>query len=178
MQLQASITTCICDEWWDETERLIKRKNKKGNDKIQPKFALGYVHDDSTTSEDEGVNDPRRVMCHMTSVTSNQPEECSTFGEECDNPYLISYQLRSFYVAANARKGMRDERYLLSRVAEALNVGEQGEVLDAAPAPQQLEDGVQLTIDELVEINLRTEDDPRPTFVSASLTPKERENYR
>jgi hypothetical protein len=63
-------------------------------------------------------------------------------------------------VAANARKGMRDEQYLLSRVVEALNVGEQGEVLDAAPAPQQLEDGVQLTIDELVEINLRTKDDP------------------
>jgi hypothetical protein len=46
-------------------------------------------------------------------------------------------------------------------------------VLNAAPAPQQLEDGVQLTTDELVEINLRTKDDPRPTFVSASLTLKE-----
>jgi hypothetical protein len=63
-------------------------------------------------------------------------------------------------VAANARKGMRDEQYFLSQVVEALNVGEQGEVLDAAPAPQQLEDGVQLTIDELVETNLRTKDDP------------------
>jgi hypothetical protein len=42
----------------DEAERLIKRKNKKGKNKIQPKFGLGYVHDDSTTSEDEGVNDP------------------------------------------------------------------------------------------------------------------------
>jgi hypothetical protein len=63
-------------------------------------------------------------------------------------------------VAANARKGMRDEHYLLSQVVEALNVGEQGEVLDAAPVPQQLEDGVQLTIDELVKINLGTKDDP------------------
>jgi hypothetical protein len=50
-------------------------------------------------------------------------------------------------------------------------------VLNAAPTPQQLGDGVQLTIDELVEINLGTEDDPRPTFVSKSLTPEERENY-
>jgi hypothetical protein len=114
----------------------------------------------------------------MTSVTSNQPEECANFGEECDNPYLTSYQPRSFCVAANVRKGMGDEHYLLSRVVEALNVGEQGEVLDAAPAPQQLEDGVQLTIDELLEINLGTEDDPRPTFVSVRLTPKERENNR
>jgi hypothetical protein len=61
---------------------------------------------------------------------------------------------------------------------EALDIGEQREVLDATPAPEQLEDGGQLIIDELVEINLGTEDGPRPTFVSASLTPEERENYR
>jgi hypothetical protein len=88
----------------------------------------------------------------MTSVTSNQPEECATFGDKCDNPYLTSYQPRSFCVVANALKGVRDEKYLISWVVEALDVGEQGEVLDDAPAPQQLEDGVQLTIDELVEI--------------------------
>jgi hypothetical protein len=117
-------------------------------------------------------------MCHMTSITSNQLEECATFGDECDNPYLTLYQSHPFCVAANARNGLRDEQYLLSWVVEAFNVGEQGEVLDAAPAPQQLEDGVQLNIDELVEMNLETEDDPQPTFVSASLTPKERENYR
>jgi hypothetical protein len=62
-------------------------------------------------------------MCRLTSVTSNQPEEYATFGEECDNPYLTSYQPRLFYVAVNAHKGMRDEQYLLSRVTEALNVG-------------------------------------------------------
>jgi hypothetical protein len=49
----------ICEEWWDEAERLIKRKNKKGKNKTQPMFGLGYVHGDSTMSEDEGVNDPR-----------------------------------------------------------------------------------------------------------------------
>jgi hypothetical protein len=116
-------------------------------------------------------------MCHVTSITSNQHEECATFCEEDDNPYLIPYQPRSFRVAANAHQGMRDEQYLLSQVVEALNIGEQGEVLEASLAPQQLEDEVQLTIDELIEINLRTEHDPRPTFVSASLTPEERENY-
>jgi hypothetical protein len=45
-------------------------------------------------------------------------------------------------------------------------------------APQQLEDGGQPTIDELVEMNLGTEDDPRPIFVSAMLTEEEREDYR
>jgi ribonuclease HI len=55
---------------------------------------------------------------------------------------------------------------------------EEGEELDATPAPQELEDGGQPTVDELVQINLGTEDDPRPTFVSASLTEEEREDYR
>jgi len=55
---------------------------------------------------------------------------------------------------------------------------EQDELLDAASAPQQLEDGVHLTIDELVELNLRNEDDPRLTFVSSTLTMVEHESYR
>lgn len=49
----------------------------------------------------------------------------------------------------------------------------QGEVINVAPAPTQLEDGGQCIVDELVEINLGTEEDPRPTFISASLTPQE-----
>lgn len=53
-----------------------------------------------------------------------------------------------------------------------------GEVRGPAPAPHQLEDGGQQTVDELVEINLGSEDDPRPTFVSAILTPEEREDYK
>jgi hypothetical protein len=81
----------ICEEWWDETERLIKKKNEKGKNKTEPRYDLGYVHEDSSTSEDDGVNDPRRVTCQVTSVTSNQPEECATFGEECGDPYLTSY---------------------------------------------------------------------------------------
>jgi hypothetical protein len=52
---------------------------------------------------------------------------------------------------------MRDEQYLLSWVFEALDIGGQGEVLDAAPVPQQLEDGGQLTTNKLVEINLISE---------------------
>jgi hypothetical protein len=55
---------------------------------------------------------------------------------------------------------------------------EREEVTDVAPAPQKFEDGVHLTIDELVEINLGTEDDPRPTFVSATLTLEEHESYQ
>jgi hypothetical protein len=50
--------------------------------------------------------------------------------------------------------------------------------LDSTSAPQELEDGGQPTIDELVEVNIGTEDDPRPTFVSATLMEEESESYR
>jgi hypothetical protein len=61
----------ICEEWWDKAERLIRKKNKRGKNKTQPKYGLGYVHGNSSTSEEDGVNDQQRVMCRMTSVTSN-----------------------------------------------------------------------------------------------------------
>ena len=44
-------------------------------------------------------------------------------------------------------------------------------------APPALEDGVQGTVDELKEINLGTTEEPRPTFISVLLTPKEEEGY-
>ncbi|OIT29925.1 hypothetical protein A4A49_51406 [Nicotiana attenuata] len=43
--------------------------------------------------------------------------------------------------------------------------------------PHQLEDGGQSTVDELKELNLGTPEDPRPTFISALLTPQEEEEY-
>ncbi|CAL9017106.1 unnamed protein product [Prunus brigantina] len=45
------------------------------------------------------------------------------------------------------------------------------------PAPPQMEEGGQATIDDLQEINLGTADSPKPIFVSASLTPQELEEY-
>jgi hypothetical protein len=47
----------VCEEWWDDAERLIRKKNKKGKNKTQPKYGLGYAHDNSSTSEEDGVND-------------------------------------------------------------------------------------------------------------------------
>ncbi|KAH0722599.1 hypothetical protein KY290_005251 [Solanum tuberosum] len=48
---------------------------------------------------------------------------------------------------------------------------------DVQEAPPQLEDGVQSTIDDLKELNLVTLEDPRPTFISALLTPQEERKY-
>ncbi|XP_070053968.1 uncharacterized protein [Nicotiana tomentosiformis] len=44
-------------------------------------------------------------------------------------------------------------------------------------APPQLEYGMQSTVDEHKELNLGTPKDPRPTFISALLTPQEEEEY-
>ena len=41
----------------------------------------------------------------------------------------------------------------------------------------ELEDGVKSTVDELKKINLGTEEDPRPIFVSSSLSSQEEKEY-
>ncbi|XP_024027182.1 uncharacterized protein LOC112093283 [Morus notabilis] len=47
------------------------------------------------------------------------------------------------------------------------------EFINIVPAPPGLEDGGQATVDELKKINLATEEDPKPVFVSALLTAQE-----
>ncbi|KAL0359913.1 UNVERIFIED_CONTAM: hypothetical protein Sangu_0840700 [Sesamum angustifolium] len=44
-------------------------------------------------------------------------------------------------------------------------------------APPQLEDGVQVTIDELKELNLGKTEEPSPIFISALLSPEEEMQY-
>jgi hypothetical protein len=46
-----------------------------------------------------------------------------------------------------------------------------------APAPKEMEDGGQATIDELIEVNLGTIEEPEPIFISAVLSLEEREEY-
>lgn len=53
------------------------------------------------------------------------------------------------------------------------------ELIDnAQPAPPQMEDGGQATVDDLQEINLGTIDNPKPIFVSSLLTPNELKDYK
>ena len=165
----------ICEQWWDQAEKLAKKKKK-----TRPKYGLGYVHSESSESEDEDNDDMQHFTCHMTSVydaSDNEKQEPTSHIDGGNNSYQTSHQSDSSYAALHSHDGVRNENYLLSQVHGAMAVS-QGEVMDAAPAQLQLEDGGQCTVDELVEINLGTEDDPRPTFVSASLTPEERESYR
>ncbi|XP_027150259.1 uncharacterized protein LOC113750495 [Coffea eugenioides] len=48
---------------------------------------------------------------------------------------------------------------------------------DADDAPPELEQGVKNTVDELKEINLGTNDDPRPIYISSCMTPEEEKEY-
>jgi hypothetical protein len=103
---------------------------------------------DKGASDDEGEN-PNAGQVHCSTITAT-----STDGEGCSNDAWHQQQ------PADA-----EDAYT-------------GEEIEAKPAPQELEDGGQPTVDELVEINLGADDNPRPTFVSATLTQEERESYR
>ncbi|KAL0290012.1 UNVERIFIED_CONTAM: hypothetical protein Sradi_7059600 [Sesamum radiatum] len=48
---------------------------------------------------------------------------------------------------------------------------------DAEDAPAELEEGIKATIDELKEVNLGDIENPRPIYISASLTQEEEETY-
>lgn len=47
-------------------------------------------------------------------------------------------------------------------------------LVGAKNAPQEPDEGVQSTVDDLTEINLGTDKDPRPTTISASLKKEEK----
>ena len=48
---------------------------------------------------------------------------------------------------------------------------------DAEEASSSFEEGNQATIDELKEVNIGTDEDPRPIFVNACLSPEEEKTY-
>ncbi|XP_060194933.1 uncharacterized protein LOC132624123 [Lycium barbarum] len=59
----------------------------------------------------------------------------------------------------------------------SFNDGDPREDEDARDAPPELEEGVNTTVDSLKEVNLGTDEDPRPTYLSAFLTGDEEDTY-
>lgn len=49
------------------------------------------------------------------------------------------------------------------------------EVTEAAPTPKQLEDEGQAIVDDIIELNLGTVQEPRPIYINALLSLEERE---
>jgi hypothetical protein len=108
-------------------------------------------------------------------------------GDSSDSELEIEPEIEALAVLAEdseSEEHKADDRKLDSPEAEVTEEVsyevEEMEVIvaEAEPAPPELDDGGQATVDELIEINLGTEDDPRPTFISASLTEEEQEAYK
>nr|XP_009773113.1 PREDICTED: uncharacterized protein LOC104223382 [Nicotiana sylvestris] len=59
----------------------------------------------------------------------------------------------------------------------SFNDGDPQEDEDAKDAPLELEEGVKTTVDALKEVNLGVVEDPKPTYISASLTVDEESKY-
>ncbi|KAH0636032.1 hypothetical protein KY290_036427 [Solanum tuberosum] len=59
----------------------------------------------------------------------------------------------------------------------SFNDGEPQEDEDPKDAPPELEEGVNVTVDALKEINLGTDEDPKPTYVNASLASDEEKAF-
>ncbi|XP_074300093.1 uncharacterized protein LOC141631304 [Silene latifolia] len=87
-------------------------------------------------------------------------------------------QPASSYSRPSGAKKPRDSEVTTSSyhitVEEIPDENEEGETNDD---PKTLEDGGQSTVDELKELNLGTNEDPRPIYVSALLTKEEEEEY-
>lgn len=58
-----------------------------------------------------------------------------------------------------------------------VQVEEDDETVEPTQAPPILEEGGQVAQDDLLEINLGTDEEPRPKFISGSMSPKERSMY-
>jgi hypothetical protein len=71
-------------------------------------------------------------------------------------------------------KILKEEKYGLGYEVHIASI----KPIDVTLASPEMEDGHQLTIDELEEINIGTPDDPRPVFISKHLSTKSKEEYK
>ncbi|KAM0856129.1 hypothetical protein ACQ4PT_049321 [Festuca glaucescens] len=117
------------------------------------------------------------ILIQPNSRLPSPPVVCEEWWEQAEKLIKKGSNFHPKYGLGYHEEDSSDEEEGL-HVTHGFNSLAHGEVLDAAPAPPELEDGVELTVDELTEINLGTEDDPRPTYVSATLTNEEREEYK
>ena len=86
------------------------------------------------------------------------------------------------HTVITTRQAFKDEgnakmKIISSNHISVEKVEEVPQLEDAQEAPASFEEGNQGTIDELKQVNLGTEQDPRPIFISAYLTLEEEKSY-
>ncbi|XP_074299880.1 uncharacterized protein LOC141631058 [Silene latifolia] len=97
---------------------------------------------------------------------------CSTSVEKNDEEVNISDDLRSAILSR-----MKHLEIVTSYHITGEEIPDDNEEVETDKAPETLEDGVQSTVDDLKELNLGTDEDPCPIYVSALLTKEEEEEY-
>ncbi|GAA0162580.1 hypothetical protein LIER_18642 [Lithospermum erythrorhizon] len=114
------------------------------------------------------VNRPANHHEQSKSKARQQPEEFH-FKKR---PRRLSQKLYWKRVSPPTEKEPR--KYISLHITE-----EEGESLpeDAMSAPLGLEEEVNITVDEVKEVNIGTDDEPQPTYISALLTPEDEIEY-
>ena len=136
------------DSWSQNSINFEVQKEEKANDEIRSRIPSSMKRNPTLDINTEGLlKVKRRTIVHISQLLVSNKQ--------------IEEVSSSFHITV--------EEGTLSD-AEATN-----EKVDEAPLA--LEDGGQAIVDELKKINLGTTKEPRPTFISALLTPEEEERY-
>ena len=136
------------DSWSQNSINFEVQKEEKANDEIRSRIPSSMKRNPTLDINTEGLlKVKRRTIVHISQLLVSNKQ--------------IEEVSSSFHITV--------EEGTLSD-AEVTN-----EKVDEAPLA--LEDGGQAIVDELKKINLGTTKEPRPTFISALLTPEEEEGY-
>ena len=110
------------------------------------------------------------IMQQMGYDISTGPSLCDGRGQLAPFEKLMS---QAQLEALHQDQALKEEKYGLGYEVNMTSA----EPLDATEASPQMEDGNQPTVDELEEINIGTDDDPRPIFISKYLSKESKEEY-
>jgi len=110
------------------------------------------------------------IMQQMGYDISTGPSLCDGRGQLAPFEKLLSQAQLN---ALHQDEVLKEEKYGLGYEVNMTST----EPLDATEASPQMEDGNQPTTDELEEINIGTDDDPRPIFISKRLSKESKKEY-
>jgi hypothetical protein len=161
-------TSQLLSKLWDASENPESQNNKAG---------LGYQESYDSNVVMLGDDSIFQVGESSKAIVLGDDSESEIEDKECETLIIFGNDLELEEPNDNY---MVQEPPEIEAVEEILPEAEETDVMitDVDLAPPELDDGGQATVDELIEINLGTEDDPRPTFISASLSKEEQEEYK
>ncbi|XP_070022285.1 uncharacterized protein [Nicotiana sylvestris] len=125
-------------------------------------------------------NEPSKLGKLPSQATTRQPREVYTKERDEDEENVGS----SYHITVQGENGVpssMEDNAELEDVSPcyhiSFNDGDPQEDEDVKDAPPELEEGVKTTIDTLKEVNFGTDEEPRPTYLSALLEADEERTY-